>query len=240
MGKFIDITGQKFGRWTVLNRAKDYVSPKGHHFIQWFCECDCGTRRNVTGSNLKSKKSISCGCWQKEIVAEIGKSSKKYNEYDLSGDYGIGYTSKGEEFYFDLEDYDKIKDFCWYIRKDGYVGCTCLNKSVLFHRLLYPESIQVDHSNHKKYDNRKLNLRPCNNALNQRNRSVMSNNTSGVTGVNWAKGKNKWEARIVVNGNTIRLGYFCEFEDAVKARKDAEEKYFREWSYDNSTNILND
>lgn len=31
------------------------------------------------------------------------------NTYDLSGEYGIGYTTKGEEFWFDLEDYDKIK-----------------------------------------------------------------------------------------------------------------------------------
>lgn len=33
---------------------------------------------------------------------------KIFNKYDLSGEYGIGYTSKGEEFYFDLEDYKKM------------------------------------------------------------------------------------------------------------------------------------
>ena len=46
---------------------------------------------------------------------------KKYNTYDLTGEYGIGYTSKDEEFYFDLEDYDKIKDYCWRITMQGYV-----------------------------------------------------------------------------------------------------------------------
>ena len=42
----------------------------------------------------------------------MSETFKKYNTYDLSGEYGIGYTSKGEEFYFDLDDYDKIKDYC--------------------------------------------------------------------------------------------------------------------------------
>ncbi|WP_368488451.1 hypothetical protein [Clostridium sp. BJN0013] len=37
----------------------------------------------------------------------------KYNTYDLTGEYGIGYDAKGNIFYFDLEDYDRIKDFYW-------------------------------------------------------------------------------------------------------------------------------
>ena len=40
--------------------------------------------------------------------------NKKSNIYDLSGEYGIGRASNtNQEFYFDLEDYDKIKDYCW-------------------------------------------------------------------------------------------------------------------------------
>ena len=42
-------------------------------------------------------------------------ANKRHNKYDLSGEYGIGYTSKGEEFYFDLEDYDKIYPYCWVV-----------------------------------------------------------------------------------------------------------------------------
>ena len=46
------------------------------------------------------------------------KCNKKYNKYDLSGEYGIGWTSNtNQEFYFDLEDYDKIKDYCWIYNK---------------------------------------------------------------------------------------------------------------------------
>ena len=33
--------------------------------------------------------------------------------YDLTGDYGIGYTKEGDEFWFDKEDYEKIKKYIW-------------------------------------------------------------------------------------------------------------------------------
>lgn len=42
MGKFIDLTGQKFGKLKVISKADDYVSAKGYHEIQWLCSCDCG------------------------------------------------------------------------------------------------------------------------------------------------------------------------------------------------------
>ena len=44
-------------------------------------------------------------------LAEYSKLyHKKYNTYDLSGEYGIGYSNSGKEFYFDLDDYDLIKE----------------------------------------------------------------------------------------------------------------------------------
>jgi hypothetical protein len=53
-------------------------------------------------------------------------------------------------------------------------------------------------------------------------------NTSGRTGVYWFKRVNKWIAAIVVDNRQIHLGYFVNFEDAVKAREEAEIKYYGE------------
>ena len=111
MGRLVDLTGQKFGRLTVIERADEYVSPKGQRHIRWFCKCDCGNYVTVKGNHLKSGNTKSCGCLDSEIVSKRNKDNKKFNEYNLSGEYGIGYTAKGEEFYFDLEDYYKIKDY---------------------------------------------------------------------------------------------------------------------------------
>ena len=174
---------------------------------------------------------------QKETVA---KQSKKYNTYDLSGEYGIGYTSNGEKFYFDLDDYDKIKDYCWFNTK-GYICALCDNKRTLMHRLITncPDNMVVDHigGEETRSDNRKQNLRICTISQNNMNRKMTNRNTSGVVGVSWDKNKKKWEATIRINKKQIHLGLFDNFEDAVATRKQAEEKYFGEYSYDNSMKI---
>lgn len=57
--KLVDLTGQKFGHWTVLSKGEN----RGCH-IMWVCECDCEnhTIKQVDGYNLKTGKSTSCGC----------------------------------------------------------------------------------------------------------------------------------------------------------------------------------
>lgn len=100
-----------------------------------------------------------------------------------------------------------------------------------------PKGMQVDHigGEDTRNDNRKKNLRFSTPSQNARNRKKNIRNKSGVTGV--SKKKDKWFATICVNGNKIGLGYFQNIEDAIKVRKEAEEKYFGEWSYDNSQQI---
>lgn len=242
MGKFQDLTEMVFGELTVIKRAPDYILPCGKPQIMWECKCSCGRLFTTRALQLKNGESQSCGHLQKEIVSKLmHERMKKFNEYDLSGDYGIGYTSNGEEFYFDLEDYDKIKDYCWCKNPDGYIQ----SGHKLMHRIVMEvsddnwKSIQVDHIHDKesRHDNRKSNLRIANFSTNGMNRDLRSNNTSGCTGVSFDKRRNKWRARIKINKKEIGLGYYDEKEDAIKARKDAENKYFGEWSYDNSQAI---
>ena len=230
MGKFIDLTNQKFNRLTALYPTNEYSGSER----KWLCECECGNQITARGGHLRNKIIQSCGCLRKEL-------KKKYNRYDLSGQYGIGYTFKGEEFYFDLEDYDKIKDYCWSISRRGYV-VSYINKDIpicYLHRLIIKTDKNIDHINHKKYDNRKCNLREVTIQQNNMNQSLKSNNTSGVTGVDFMKKIGKWRARIKANDKEIHIGTFVTFEDAVKARKEAEAMYFGEYSYDNSINLNN-
>ena len=57
-------------------------------------------------------------------------------------------------------------------------------------------------------------------------RKSYRNSKSGVVGVSWNKWVKKWYASIGYKGKQINLGYFKEMEDAVNARKEAEEKYY--------------
>ena len=228
-----DLTGKKFGRLTVIKRDEDRIQPSGQHKARWLCKCDCGNPNliSVDGYNLKSGHTKSCGCFNSECAS---KRHKQYNTYDLSGEYGIGYTNKGEEFYFDLEDYDKIKDYCWRIdNKDHYVVTTFKGKILCFHRIIMninDSSLDVDHINHVKHNNRKSNLRIVKRNQNASNKTPSNNR---VPGVMFRKTKNKWIARITKNYKNIHLGSFNSFEEAVRARKEAEEVYFGEYSYDN-------
>ena len=53
------------------------------------------------------------------LFGDVSKHNKKYNWYDLSGEFGIGFTQNDILFYFDLEDYDKIKNYCWRFNEYG-------------------------------------------------------------------------------------------------------------------------
>lgn len=240
MAKAKDLTGQTFGRLKVIKRVDNYIKPNGTQESQWLCECNCidKTLVVVRGWCLNNGNTQSCGCLQKE---RLSKKRKKYNMYDLSGEYGIGHTSKGEEFWFDLEDYNLIKDYCWMISNNGYV-ITDTSKSsirmpkIFFHRLVMncPNDLFIDHQNHNKIDNRKNNLRIVTKSQNAMNQVTKTNNTSGTTGVSWDSKVQKWAAHIMINCKKMHLGYFDEFEDAVRARKCAEDEHFGEFSYDNS------
>ncbi len=71
MGKLVDLTGQRFGRLTVIERAGDYISPRGHKLAAWYCKCDCGNSCTETSSNLKRDKVKSCGCYNKDKNVKI-------------------------------------------------------------------------------------------------------------------------------------------------------------------------
>ncbi len=64
MGKFIDLTGQRFGRLTVIKRIENHNSN-----TRWLCKCDCGNECYVQGCDLKSEKQKSCGCFSKDAAA---------------------------------------------------------------------------------------------------------------------------------------------------------------------------
>lgn len=68
MPKAIDLTGNKFGKLKVLERAES--SPDGKS-IYWLCKCDCGKTAVVRGDALRNQRTSSCGC------APKGRKPKK-------------------------------------------------------------------------------------------------------------------------------------------------------------------
>lgn len=223
----IDMIDKKFGLLTVKEQSKE----RKNREIVYICDCDCGSKNvHVTGNDLRRGHTKSCGCL-------VRMSRIKYNKYKLCNNYYIGYTNNtNKKFYFDIDDYDNIKKYMWQENKAGYIITYYYNTIIYLHRLIMnPESnMVIDHINHNLFDNRKNNLRVVTQEENGMNKSKNKNNKSGVTGVSYYKKEDKWIASIQVHKKSISLGQFDKFEDAVKVRKEAEEKYFGKYSYDNS------
>lgn len=242
MGKFKDLTGQKFGKLTVIERVDDYISPKGHHEPQWLCECDCQQRNRITArrSSLTSGNTQSCGCTNKERLIAQNQANHKTNNYekdllDEYGLYGIGYcTNTNNKFYFDMDDFDKIKDYCWSERvdKNGYhiVHAWDSEKKKVIKMVHLIAGKNNDHIDRNPLNNRKYNLRKASFAENARNKSLQKNNKSGVSGVYYDSINAGWAAQITVNNKQIKLGLFCTKQDAIIERLSAEVKYFKEFA----------
>tara|TARA_R110000851_G_scaffold72916_1_gene161180 strand:- start:488 stop:1003 length:516 start_codon:yes stop_codon:yes gene_type:complete len=113
----------------------------------------------------------------------------------------------------------------------GYRKISILGKSYPEHRIVwlymngqFPKG-QIDHINSVRDDNRIKNLRDVTNQENHKNKTLLSNNKSGVTGVNWCKIKMKHRASITVNLKQIHLGYFSSFFEACCARISSQIKH---------------
>lgn len=66
-----DLTGMRFGRWTVLERAETRTTKADQKRAIWKCQCDCGTTANVMASSLNNGNSTSCGCYRIELVKQL-------------------------------------------------------------------------------------------------------------------------------------------------------------------------
>lgn len=119
-------------------------------------------------------------------------------------------------------------NYTWFATTQGYARSDTGSGYILFHRYVIPNQsdYDIDHINGNPLDNRRCNLRVCTHQENSRNLKVCKKNTSGVTGVYWRTRSKRWVAQIMVNGRQITLGYFKDFQDAVKCRKDAEKRFF--------------
>lgn len=129
---------------------------------------------------------------------------------------------------------DKVKALGkWGVRNNGERGHFYVEKRVngnliALHRFLTkaPPGTYVDHINGNTLDNRMVNLRICTNSANLRNAKIRKGNTSGIRGVSWEPRTSSWVAQIKVKYKRVWLGRHKTLQDAQKARKEAETKYW--------------
>lgn len=119
-----------------------------------------------------------------------------------------------------------------YTNPTGYGEISVLGTPLLLHRVAWAhyygewplDGLHIDHINHDRADNRIANLRLVSRKGNQRNLSLRSDNTTGVSGVRFDKTANKskpWIVRIQIGGKPKHLGCFASLEEAKDVRDKA-------------------
>lgn len=207
MTTFIDLTGKRFGRWVVLEKAE---SDKNN--AMWLCKCDCGNIKIVYGGNIKNGKSSSCGCFHKEELSRKSKThgsssnpifsvwegmkrrcyNKKYKQYKDWGGRGIKICEEWKN--------DPNKFIEWAIN-NGYNDKLCIDR--------INNDGDYEPSNCRWIIHRE-------NSLNSR--LLRSNNSSGYRGVSLCKRDNNFVATVKYHYKSYRVGSFNTAIEAAKAR----------------------
>lgn len=156
---------------------------------------------------------------------------KKFMEYDKHTGWFINKKNRGGL---------KIGDRCGCVHTIAKYGYTYRlvavdGKQYKEHQLVWlymtgsfaPKGFEIDHIDGDATNNTWNNLQLLTHQQNILKAKRAKNNTSGHTGVTWDKARSKWCAQIMINGKTQNLGRFVDVNDAINARKNAENKFIK-------------
>lgn len=195
-----DLTGEHFGKLTVLRQAEK--DDKGR--LCWECQCDCGAVCVATHRALVSGKKKSCGCSKREPTRLTNLKNKRFGRL-------LVLENTGERSY--------KGSVLWRCRCDcgnelvvsadaltggKYLSCGCKRQE--WQRTIYTTLHHVDGT--------------CVESL---SRKVRNDNTSGHPGV-YRLQNGHYRAIIGFQKKNYSLGTFDNFDEAVKVREEAEER----------------
>jgi hypothetical protein len=167
--------------------------------------------KNVNINKIKSKNNIPIIKINDQTILFL--NDKKHN---------MKFTIIDESLYYELNKYS------WHDYQNSGVSGFVNNKTIKLHRFImnYIGKDFIDHINNNPYDNRKCNLRIVTHQQNMMNQSSSKNSTSKYIGVHFDKSRNKWQAKIMIDGKNINLGRFDNEVEAAKARDIATKEHF--------------
>ena len=197
----IDLKGQKFGRLMPI----EYIGDS-----KWKCICDCGNTTIARTSNLRDGSTKSCGCLKRETDHRKQRNAVDYTGKKTNMLTAIKYLRSNKngtvwQYKCDCGNYIELNPA--YVNNGIYKSCGCIASKAAAQNLA---ANCIEETNISK-------IKP---------HKPIETNKSGVTGVFWDNRSGKWKAKITFQKKSRHLGYFDNFEDAVKARQRAEEELF--------------
>jgi hypothetical protein len=124
-----------------------------------------------------------------------------------------------------------------YLHGTGYISVGINNKCFKAHRLAWalyhnqdPGSMQIDHIDQNKSNNKIINLRLASHGPNNAYAGPQKNNKLGVKGISYEQGK--FRALIKKNQKRYHLGYYDTIEEAINVRRAAAQELFGDFAYE--------
>lgn len=204
----------KIGLLTLIKRESKIQ--KGRRYWFWFCWCKCGNQKWILEKSLTKKNPTqSCGCLQaKTLFKKTDLTGKKFNNLKVIESIGEG-NGYNEKWLCQCECGNKIVLTRKQIDGKKIKSCGCK---------IYESQLENQKKAFEKF--KEDNLVDGTSIVAISRNKPISTNTSGVTGVSWINSRQKWQSQIVFKGKTYNLGRYDKKEDAIKARKEAEQKLF--------------
>ena len=156
--------------------------------------------------------------FDKVVNLSLKEDRKIWNYYDQK-------TNKEIIFLVDKDNQYLVYEKYWQLNCKRYAFSRANNTKEYSHHRVIGSNELTDHIDRVKTNNLRSNLRIVSPSINDLNRSIASNNTSGVTGVSWSKSEQKWRARMQFEGKE-KSKYFDSFEQAVECRKTWEQEIY--------------
>ena len=227
--------GDRYNNWTIIGDADDRIDSSGKHHKRVLCKCDC--ERTIIEKDLYKLKTGAKMCRKcyLEILPNNGVPFEhKQNEYEFLEDVVVGHINNSDAvFYIDIDDYEKVKNYCWHLNGDGRVASTINGKHVVLSRYIMncnDDKLVVDHIDRDPLNNIKYNLRICTQTDNTKNKSLYKNNKSGHNGVFYDKKGEVWRAYINCESKRYSLGQYKNKEEAIEVREKYEKELFGEFA----------
>lgn len=201
-----ELTGQRFGHLTALERLEEKKGKDTSYL--WLCRCDCGKEIKASVNRLTSGRSTSCGCEKSKRMQARAK--------DIAG------KTFGRLTALEATNKRKGESVVW------RCACACGRETEVSYNSLVTGNTQSCGCLQREKRGPQEYLHyvegTCVELL--ETKKLRSNNTSGYTGVQYHKRSGKWQAVITFRGKVHYLGKYKEKAEAIRARQQAEEALF--------------
>lgn len=205
----LDLSGQNFGRWTVLERSERYY---------WKCKCECGEIKDIYYTSLLNEKSRSCLSCASKTTNNLQQQNKIGLKFGRLTIIGVARIVNNKCIYKCRCDCNAEVDVPWGLLQSGRTSsCGCLRDELRKNGGPRVKSYDVKtRANYLKEGTSLVSI----------GQKVSKNSSTGVKGVSRMK-DGRYRAYLNFKGKHVHLGIFGTLKEAENARSKGEKKYYK-------------